>query len=220
MLSNKISYRKIEMFRQIFLKINAVFNLLYQKAERAKPLQIEIVLAEAMIRDALESDLRKYKYFDMYVLKTAPLLTVEEKDDSETLEITLSNKWLSLGKGLLTEELSHYKTVAANQEAELKQSYEKITELTEERDGVIRERDEVIIERDAAIEDVGLKDRELAQKTAELITTQGQLSNVTKKYNELRTQSVRGAGQHRFMRPATENNGDTANPARATNSNI
>ena len=127
--SSKISAAKINLFRETYLRINAVFNLLYDPSRTENPpMDIEIILAETLLRAAIENDFWNNKYFACYPFRTAPLLMVEDKNDgSETLQVTLDKKWFNLGEGLLREEINHLKTVVHDQDR-------KLAAVTQDRD--------------------------------------------------------------------------------------
>ena len=184
-MKNRIPFGKKDYFEDMYLRVNAVFHLLYSESTTPKPLQVEVVLAETMIRSALDANFRQHQYFDGYVFKSVPLLTIEEKEqDSETFVITLDKSWLSLGQGLLTEEISHLKTVVAEQGKEIKESHQKIAKITEERD-------------EAKAEVVVLK--------SQLHDRQSQLTPVANERNTLLARNVQSTAKHRFMKPAAAN---------------
>ncbi|MDP3562489.1 MAG: hypothetical protein Q8R83_09975 [Legionellaceae bacterium] len=204
-MKNRVPYSKRNDFEDIYLRVNAVFHLLYDESTIPKPLEVEIILAEAMIRKALDANFKKHQYFDSYVFKSVPLLTIEEKD-SETFVITLDKNWLSLGQGLITEEISRLKTVVAKQDEELKESEQKIGVITGERD-------------EARAEVVVLKSQ-LQNTENQLVDSQNQLKTVTRERDSLLTRNVQSTAQHRFMKPAVANKGETAINEVLSNNNL
>ncbi|MDP3562236.1 MAG: hypothetical protein Q8R83_08690 [Legionellaceae bacterium] len=183
-MKNRVSYSKMGNFEDIYLRVNAAFHLLYSESTTPKPLQIEIVLAMVMIREALQANFRRNQYFDEYVFKSVPLLAVEEKD-SKTVIITIGKGWLSLERGFFTGEISHLKTVVEHPQQE-------IDTLTDE------------CGEDKAEEVI------LSGQLNDNHDFQNQLTTVKKERSELLTSNVRSTERHRFMKPAVDNKHGTS----------
>ena len=209
LFSSKISTLKINLFRATYLRINAVFNLLYNPSRGGnQPMDIEIILAETLLRATIENDFWENKYFSCYPFRTTPRLTVEDKNDgSETIEVTLDKKWFNLGEGLLREEVNHLKSVVHDQNQRLSciagerddlrgRLRQKDLEIDDknkaiaDKDQALADKDQVIADKDQALAD---KDQALVGKDQALNETKTKLVFFEKQCDTLRANQARSA---------------------------
>lgn len=179
--TSKIPVAKIKQFKEAYVRINAVFNLLYDLPEGdSQPMEIEMILATALLRSTIENDFWENQYFGCFPFQAMPLLTVKIKDDNpDVIQITLDKKWLELSNNVLCEENQHLKTVVQKQSDEIKALAAQRDDLEQK----LRDKDVVIERKDAVIRqndiDLRQKDLELARLSQQILAIETQRNQTT-----------------------------------------
>lgn len=184
--ASKIPVSKRKQFQEAYVRINAVFNLLYDSSQvEHQAMEIEMVLVTTLLRSIIEHDLWDHQYFGCFPFRTTPLLTLKEKSDgSGLIQVTLDKKWFDFGDELRCEEIQHLKAVVQNQ-------HRQINAVTAERDDLyqkLKEKDVVIKQQDIELKQMK---SELADKTQQLLENK-------KKNNRSTAEEVRSSSAFSF----------------------
>ncbi len=187
---SKIPREKRIKFKEMYERVNTIFDLLYNNRLRrfhglsSSPLDIEIIIAEQLIKANIEMDFRNQRYYNGFSLDVSGFLRISEKEgDSETIQITVDKKWLTVTKGLIIEKFNGMIKLISTQENKIKQLTKERNEakevvasqkeIIEEQKGEIASKDIIIEEQKGEITS---KDIIIEEQKGEIEGQRGEIS--------------------------------------------